>query len=248
MYIKQVIIEGFKSYREQIATEPFSAKVSCVVGANGSGKSNFFHAIRFVISDLFHNLRSEERHALLHEGAGHQVLSAFVEIVFDNSDNRIPVDKEEVRLRRTIGLKKDEYFLDGKHITKTEVMNLLESAGFSRSNPYYVVQQGKIASLTLMKDSERLDLLKEIGGTRVYEERRRESLKIMQETGNKRKQIIQVVQYLDERLRELDEEKEELKKYQMLDKQRKSLEYTIYDKELHDARQKLMEVSYVKCL
>lgn len=85
-------------------------------------------------------------------------------------------------------------------------MNLLESAGFSRSNPYYVVQQGKvcgtfyfcvlimlcifltfvpsqIASLTLMKDSERLDLLKEIGGTRVYEERRRESLKIMQETG-----------------------------------------------------------------
>nr|POE68624.1 structural maintenance of chromosomes protein 3 [Quercus suber] len=242
MYIKQVIIEGFKSYREQVATEPFSPKVNCVVGANGSGKTNFFHAIRFVLSDLFQNLRSEDRHALLHEGAGHQVLSAFVEIVFDNSDNRIPVDKEEVRLRRTIGLKKDEYFLDGKHITKTEVMNLLESAGFSRSNPYYVVQQGKIASLTLMKDAERLDLLKEIGGTRVYEERRRESLKIMQETGNKRKQIIQVVQYLDERLKELDEEKEELRKYQQLDKQRKSLEYTIYDKEVHDARQKLAEV------
>ncbi|KAK3205528.1 hypothetical protein Dsin_019574 [Dipteronia sinensis] len=242
MHIKQVIIEGFKSYREQVATEPFSPKISCVVGANGSGKTNFFHAIRFVLSDLFHNLRSEDRHALLHEGAGHQVLSAFVEIVFDNSDNRIPVDKEEVRLRRTIGAKKDEYFLDGKHITKTEVMNLLESAGFSRSNPYYVVQQGKIASLTLMKDSERLDLLKEIGGTRVYEERRRESLKIMQETGNKRQQIIQVVKYLDERLKELDEEKEELRKYQQLDKQRKSLEYTIYDKELHDARQKLAEV------
>lgn len=242
MYIKQVIIEGYKSYREQVATEDFSPKVNCVVGANGSGKSNFFHAIRFVISDLFHNLRSEERQALLHEGAGHQVLSAFVEIVFDNSDNRMPVDKEEVRLRRTVGLKKDEYFLDGKHITKTEVQNLLESAGFSRSNPYYVVQQGKIASLTLMKDSERLDLLKEIGGTRVYEERRRESLKIMQETGNKRKQIIQVVQYLDERLNELEQEKEELKKYQQLDKQRKSLEYTIFDKELHDARQKLNEV------
>ncbi|XP_021892678.1 LOW QUALITY PROTEIN: structural maintenance of chromosomes protein 3 [Carica papaya] len=242
MHIKQVVIEGFKSYREQVATEPFSPKVNCVVGANGSGKSNFFHAIRFVLSDLFQNLRNEDRHALLHEGAGHQVMSAYVEIVFDNTDNRIPVDKEEVRLRRTIGLKKDEYFLDGKHITKTEVMNLLESAGFSRSNPYYVVQQGKIASLTLMKDSERLDLLKEIGGTRVYEERRRESLKIMQETGNKRKQIIQVVQYLDERLKELDEEKEELRKYQQLDKQRKSLEYTIYDKELHDARQKLAEV------
>jgi hypothetical protein len=28
---------------------------------------------------------------IVQEGAGHQVLSAFVEIVFDNSDNRIPV-------------------------------------------------------------------------------------------------------------------------------------------------------------
>ncbi|XP_064952529.1 structural maintenance of chromosomes protein 3-like isoform X2 [Musa acuminata AAA Group] len=242
MHIKKVIIEGFKSYKEEVSTDPFSPKVNCVVGANGSGKTNFFHAIRFVLSDLFQNLRSEDRHALLHEGAGHQVVSAFVEIVFDNSDNRIPVDRDEVRLRRTISLKKDEYFLDGKHVTKTEVMNLLESAGFSRSNPYYVVQQGKIASLTLMKDSERLDLLKEIGGTRVYEERRRESLKIMQETGNKRKQIDQVVQYLEERLRELDEEKEELRKYQQLDKQRRSLEYTIYDKELNGVRQKLDEI------
>ncbi|CAN6979570.1 unnamed protein product [Brassica oleracea var. botrytis] len=273
---KIVIIKGFKSYNEQTATEDFSSKVNCVVGANGSGKSNFFHAIRFVLSDIFQNLRNEDRNALLHEGVGHQVGSAFVEIVFDNSDNRIPVDKDEIRLRRAIGLKKDEYFLDGKHITKNEVMDLLESAGFSRSNPYYVVQQGKIASLTMMKDSERLDLLKEIGGTRVYEEKRCESLKIMQDTGKlsvctavileppslflvhawvsrksntysrmtcltgiKRNHIIQAVQYLDEKLRELDEEKEELRKYQQLDKQRKSLEYTIYEKQLHDTREKL---------
>ncbi|XP_020593015.1 structural maintenance of chromosomes protein 3 [Phalaenopsis equestris] len=242
MHIKKIIIEGFKSYKEEVSTDPFSPKVNCVVGANGSGKTNFFHAIRFVLSDLFQNLRTEDRQALLHEGAGHQVVSAFVEIVFDNSDNRIPVDKEEVRLRRSIGVKKDEYFLDGKHVTKTEVMNLLESAGFSRSNPYYVVQQGKIASLTLMKDSERLDLLKEIGGTRVYEERRRESLKIMQETGNKRKQIDQVVHYLEERLRELDEEKEELKKYQQLDKKIRSLEYIILEKEMDEAAQKLREI------
>uniref|UniRef100_A0A0D3F0B5 SMC hinge domain-containing protein n=1 Tax=Oryza barthii TaxID=65489 RepID=A0A0D3F0B5_9ORYZ len=235
MYIKKVVIEGFKSYREEISTEPFSPKVNVVVGANGSGKSNFFHAIRFVLSDMFQNLRSEDRGALLHEGAGHSVVSAFVEIVFDNSDNRIPVDKDEVRLRRTVASKKDEYYLDGKHVSKTEVMNLLESAGFSRSNPYYVVQQGKIASLTLMKDSERLDLLKEIGGETSCEWTFIHALL----TANKRKQIDQVVHYLEERLRELDEEKEELKKYQQLDKQRRSLEYTILDHELNEARNEL---------
>ncbi|GBG85239.1 hypothetical protein CBR_g39805 [Chara braunii] len=242
MHIKQVVIEGFKSYKDQIATDTFSPKHNCVVGANGSGKSNFFHAIRFVLSDVFHTLRAEDRQALLHEGSGNQVASAFVEIVFDNSDGRIPVDREEVRLRRTIGVKKDEYFLDKKHVNKSEVMNLLESAGFSKSNPYYVVQQGKIAFLTTMRDTERLDLLKEIGGTRVYEERRRESLKIMQDTENRRNQIIEVVRFIEERLKELEEEKEELKKYQQLDKQRRSLEYTLHDKELADTRQKLEEV------
>ena len=168
-------------------------------------------------------------------------MSAFVELVFDNQDNRIPVDRDEVRLRRTIGLKKDEYFLDKKHITKTEVMNLLESAGFSRSNPYYVVQQGKIMSMANMKDSERLDLLKEIGGTNVYEERRKDSLKILEDTVNKRAQINEVISYIEERLKELDEERDELAKYQQLDKQRRSLEYAIYDQELQDARKKLDE-------
>jgi hypothetical protein len=34
-------------------------------------------------------------------------------------------------------------------LSKTEVMNLLESADFSRSNPYHVVQQGKVTSTHL---------------------------------------------------------------------------------------------------
>jgi structural maintenance of chromosome 3 (chondroitin sulfate proteoglycan 6) len=34
---------------------------------------------------------------------GSSVMSAFVEIVFDNSDGRLPVEGDEVVLRRTIG-------------------------------------------------------------------------------------------------------------------------------------------------
>ncbi len=87
----------------------------------------------------------------------------------------------------------DEYFLNRKHVTKADVMNLLESAGFSRSNPYYIVQQGKVNSLTLMKDSQRLELLKEVAGTRVYEERRKESQLIMEETRARRDKIDEVI-------------------------------------------------------
>ena len=42
MYIKQLLVEGFRSYKEQVETDVFSAKVNTIVGANGSGKSNFF--------------------------------------------------------------------------------------------------------------------------------------------------------------------------------------------------------------
>uniref|UniRef100_A0A673HA70 Structural maintenance of chromosomes protein 3 n=1 Tax=Sinocyclocheilus rhinocerous TaxID=307959 RepID=A0A673HA70_9TELE len=170
-------------YRDQTVVDPFSSKHNVIVGRNGSGKSNFFYAIQFVLSDEFSHLRPEQRLALLHEGTGPRVISAFVEIIFDNSDNRLPIDKEEVSLRRVIGAKKDQYFLDKKMVTKNDVMNLLESAGFSRSNPYYIVKQGKINQMATAPDSQRLKLLREVAGTRVYDERKEESISLMKETG-----------------------------------------------------------------
>ena len=163
----------------------------------------------------------------MQEGTGAAVMSAFVEIIFDNSDDRFPTGKPELILRRTIGMKKDEYSLDRKNATKTDVMNLLESAGFSRSNPYYIVPQGRVTALTNMKDAERLNLLKEVAGTQVYEARRTESLKIMNETNNKREKIDELLDYIKERLAELEEEKEELRDYQDKDKERRCLQYTI---------------------
>ena len=219
------------SYKDQTVIEPFSPKHNVIVGHNGSGKSNFFAAIRFVLSDSYTQMGKEERQALLHEGTGPAVMSAFVEVIFDNSDDRFPTGKPEFTLRRTIGIKKDEYSVDRKHATKDDVMKLFESAGFSRSNPYYIVPQGRVTSLTNMKDTERLTLLKEVAGTQVYEARRTESLKIMTETDNKRAKIDELLTYINERLSELEEEKEELRDYEEKNKERRCLQYTIDHRE-----------------
>ena len=74
-----------------------------VVGRNGSGKSNFFYAIQFVLSDEFSHLRPDQRQQLLHEGPGQRTMIAYVEIIFDNADNRLPIDEPIVTLRRQIG-------------------------------------------------------------------------------------------------------------------------------------------------
>ncbi len=143
-----------------------------------------------LLAPKFASLRQEDRQHLLHEGAGSSVMAAYVEIVFDNSDGRLSVETDEVILRRTVGLKKDEYFLNRKRVLKTEIQSLLESAGFSKSNPYYIVQQGKVSNLCVMKDKDRLNLLKEIAGTTVYEERRQESLQLILDANNKQERIM----------------------------------------------------------
>lgn len=242
MYIKQVIIHGFKSYREQTVVEPFDHRHNVVVGRNGSGKSNFFYAIQFVLSDEFSHLRPEQRQALLHEGTGPRVVTAYVEIIFDNSDNRLPIEKDEIVLRRVIGAKKDQYFLNKKMVPRSDVMNLLESAGFSRSNPYYIVKQGKINQMATAPDSHRLKLLREVAGTRVYDERKEESTAILKETEGKIEKIQEFLRTIEERLKTLEEEKEELKEYQKWDKMRRSLEYCIHDRELKETRRKLEEL------
>ncbi|CAE6436828.1 unnamed protein product [Rhizoctonia solani] len=243
MYIKTLTIQGFKSYRDQTAIEPFSPAHNVVVGRNGSGKSNFFAAIRFVLSDAYTSMSKQERQSLLHEGVSTaQTMSAYVEIVFDNSDNRFPTGKDTVILRRTIGLKKDEYSLDRKSASKGDVMNLLESAGFSRSNPYYIVPQGRITSLTNAKDHERLALLKEVAGTKVYEQRRVESLKIMEETDAKRSKIAELLSYIATRLEELEGEKDELKEFHNADRERRCLEYALYTRELEEVANNLEQL------
>ena len=52
------------------------------------------------------------------------------------------------------------------------------------------------------------------------------------------------VQQLEERLKQLEEERRELARFQQVDKQRRSLEYTIYDKEVTETAAKLEQVSH----
>lgn len=149
----------------------------------------------------------------------------------DNSD--------EVVLRRTVGAKKDEFFLQRKRANKTEIQSLLEGAGFSKSNPYYIVQQGKVQDLCTMSDVDRLSLLKEVAGTTVYDEKKAESLMKMEENANRIEKINEILISIEDRLSELQSEKDELSQYQSLDRQRRALEYTLYDKELRKARNSL---------
>lgn len=85
-------------------------------------------------------------------------------------------------------------------------------------------------------------MLKEVAGTKVYEQRRTESLRIMADTDAKREKINELLDYIETRLAELEEEKEELKEFQEKDKERRCLEYALYQRELEEVGEALVEI------
>ena len=66
-----------------------------------------------------------------------------------------------------------------------QLIALLETSGISRANPYNIVPQGKVNALVLMKDTGRLEMFKDIAGINTYDERRSESVAMMDETQSK---------------------------------------------------------------
>jgi structural maintenance of chromosome 2 len=49
MYIKEVSIEGFKSYAQRVCLTNFDPGFNAITGLNGSGKSNILDSLCFVM-------------------------------------------------------------------------------------------------------------------------------------------------------------------------------------------------------
>ena len=72
MYIKEVIIDGFKSYAQRTHVKNFDPMFNAITGLNGSGKSNILDAICFVLGISNLSQVSFKRH--------HHLLQTFFEI------------------------------------------------------------------------------------------------------------------------------------------------------------------------
>ena len=49
MYIKKVVLDGFKSYAQRTEISGFDPNFNAITGLNGSGKSNILDAICFLL-------------------------------------------------------------------------------------------------------------------------------------------------------------------------------------------------------
>ena len=87
MHIKEVVIDGFKSYAKRTVVGPFDCKFNAITGLNGSGKSNILDSICFVLGiSKLAQVRVASMRGLVYKHGQAGVTKASVSIVFDNSD------------------------------------------------------------------------------------------------------------------------------------------------------------------
>ena len=249
-YIKKLAMKGFKSFARETVMN-FDRHTVVVVGPNGSGKSNITDALCFVLGRLsIKSIRAAKAAHLIFSGNKNfrPATQGYVEITFDNEEGTFAVDEKEVVIRRIVNKKGQSVYKINHHTkTRQEVIELLSQAGID-PHGYNIILQGEIEGFVKMPADERRKVIEEVAGISVYEMRKEKSLKELDKTDEKLKQINAVLRERTNYLRNLEREREQalrFKKLQLTIKKCKASivnkNIQIRDKELKDILNKIDE-------
>ncbi|KAH7537858.1 hypothetical protein FEM48_Zijuj03G0137600 [Ziziphus jujuba var. spinosa] len=191
MYIKEVCLEGFKSYATRTVVPGFDPYFNAITGLNGSGKSNILDSICFVLGITnLQQVRASNLQELVYKQGQAGITKATVSIVFDNSDrSRSPLgyeDHSEITVTRQIVVGgRNKYLINGKLAQPSQVQNLFHSVQLNVNNPHFLIMQGRITKVLNMKPPEILSMLEEAAGTRMYETKKDAALKTLEKKQTK---------------------------------------------------------------
>jgi len=184
-------------------------------------------------------MRQEDKKLLLHEDITDKAddsAKLSVELVIDNKSHRFPIEKDQITITKIFDTKegKEEILINQKRLLKSDVQNLLEGAGFMKTNPYYIIQQGKINQILNCTDEEFFDIFCDAMGTKIYEEKKAESLKLLEENKATRAKIEMQADEIQNHIDKLYEQCEDLKNYSKVELKRRGIEYFILNEQINE--------------
>ena len=219
MYIKEILIDGFKSYANKTSIKGLDRHFNAITGFNGSGKSNIFDALCFVmgISSLA-NVRATNLQDLIYKKGLAGIDKASVTVIFDNTDkNNCPVgyeDYDEITVCRQITGGKSKYLLNGYTSTQEKVRDLFLSVQLNINNPHFLVMQGKVRQVVNMKPVEILGLMEEAAGTSSFQLKKESSIKMIKKKQNKLDEINKMLnEDISPKIEQLDKDKQNFQKW-----------------------------------
>ena len=174
MYLKSLVVKGFKSFGEPTEIN-FEQGVTVIVGPNGSGKSNIVDAVAWVLGAQGPSVvRSSKMEEVIFDGNSRQSAlgRAEVTLTIDNSARRLPIDLSEVTLSRILWRNgESEYFINGAACRLLDIQELLSDSGVGRSQ-HVIISQGQIDAILSAKPEERRAVIEEAAGVLKYRRRK----------------------------------------------------------------------------
>ena len=237
-------MHGFKSFPRKTEI-PFTSGINVILGPNGSGKSNISDALCFVLGRLsIKSMRAAKARNLIFLGtkAASPAKEAIVEIVFDNTDKTFSIESEEISIKRIVRLNGQSiYKINNETKTRQEVLGLLAQAGID-PNGFNIILQGEIQNFVRMHTEERRKIIEEVSGISVYESRKEKSLKELEKTEEKQKEVFSILRARTAYLNNLEKERQQALKYKKLEGDIKKFKASIIKVDINKRKSHLKEI------
>ena len=221
MYLKSIVLKGFKSFPERTRLE-FGPGVSVIVGPNGSGKSNVTDAVLWALGEQSPlAVRGQSMQDVIFAGApGRQAArGAEVELVLDDSEGQLGLGAPEVSIvRRLDRAGEGEYRLAGARCRLVDVIEVLSDTGLGKEM-HSVISQGRVESIVTSKPRDRRMLIEEAAGLGKHRKRRRRAQLKLARTQENLDRALDVEREARSRLRPLKRQAEAAELHARLERQ-----------------------------
>ncbi|MEM3054165.1 MAG: chromosome segregation protein SMC [Candidatus Bathyarchaeia archaeon] len=247
-YIKKIELKGFKSFGPQTAKVVLDKGFTAITGPNGSGKTNIVDAVLFALGELStRRLRAENAAKLIFNGSEKAGLErarmAKVIIQFDNSDGRIPVDTATVTISREVYRNgQSVYRLNGRRISRAQIMEILSMAGIS-STSQNIILQGTITRLTDISPMERRKIVEDLVGIAQYDAEKAEAEEKLRAADISIRTAMGRIDEVQRRVEDLERERNELLRYTFLRNEIKKFEAVKLSHDIGQIQEKIRENS-----
>lgn len=244
MYLKEIKAHGFKSFADRITID-LNKDITGIVGPNGSGKSNIVDAVRWVLGE-------QSVKSLRGDGAMSDVIFsgsksrnplnvASVTLVFDNSDHYLPLDYNEISIKRI--LYKDgtnEYLLNNEKCRLKDISDLLMDSGIAKES-FNIISQGKIEEILSNKPSDRRVVFEEAAGVLKYKKRKEDALRKLDRTHDNMNRVTDIINELETQVGPLREQKEKALAYLSAKEELESIEIALITEDITSINYKYKE-------
>lgn len=245
MYLKRLEMKGFKSFANRTELV-FAPGITAIVGPNGSGKSNVTDGIRWVLGEQSaKSLRGAKMEDVIFAGSSSRKPVGYCEvsITFDNADQKLFLDYDEVTVTRRVNRSgESQFFLNKQACRLKDIHELFMDTGIGKE-AYSLIGQGRIDEILSAKSEGRRAIFEEAAGIVKYKTRKNEAERKLEQTEENLSRIHDRIHELQTQIEPMKEQAEKAKEWKKKKDELKKVEIALYVDKIERLHQSWVKTS-----